>query len=509
MKSAWRFLVLVSCSLLPVYSATDRAAGAENSDPFRPPAIATQQVPAVPAELMERLRQYQAVRSAAFRGWSPDGKGILIATRFGDTPQLHRVYEPGGRREQITFFNEPADGSFIPEATDGGVTVVMSAGGSENNQIYFLDRRTGRAQLITDGKSRNLPGPVLHDGSRMIIHSNRRNPRDTDLYVADPRKADSLKLLMQVENEQWSASDWSRDGKKLVLNRYVSINESYPALLDVADGKRAPLPIPGEAPAAFNSLKFAPDGKSLWLATDARGEFRELARLDLGTMKYTWLTADIPWDVDAVEVEPKTGTVAFTVNEDGASALYVIEKEKRRRVELPLSQVGSLEFSPDGKHLGFSLARPDAPGDAYSLSLVDGKMTRWTYSEVGGLNSESFLSASRIQFPAFDGQKIPAYYFKPRQASKNRPAGVLINIHGGPESQYRPVFNGTEQFYLNELGMAVVHPNVRGSSGYGKTYLKLDNADKREDSVRDIGSLLDWIAAQPELDASRVVVMGG
>ena len=506
MKS-WRLIrVVISGVLLFGFAAMARVSHAD--DPQRPPAVTTQNVPVVPPELTERLRQYQAARSAAFRGWSPDGKGILIATRFADTTQLHRVYEPGGRREQITFFNEPADGSFIPEATDGGVLVVMSAGGSENNQIYSLDRQTGRALLVTDGKSRNLPGPVLHDGSRMIVESNLRNGRDTDLYIADPREA-GLKLLMQVDNEHWNAHDWSRDGKRLLISRYVSINESYPALLDLSDAGKTPLPVPGERPVAFGVMKFAPDAKSVWLASDAQGEFRRLARLDLVTMKYTWRTQDIPWDVDGIEVEPKSGNLAFTVNEDGASSLCLIEGEKRRRVELPLGQVSSLEFSPDGKQLGFTLARPDAPADAYSFALADGKLTRWTYSEVGGLNPETFVTATRIEFAAFDSRKIPAYYFRPRTASADRPAGVLINIHGGPESQYRPGFNGTEQFYLNELGMAVIHPNVRGSNGYGKTYLKLDNADKREDSVRDIGSLLDWIATRPELDASKVVVMGG
>ncbi len=513
MKYTSHWLSITLCAALLGFPNSPPLAAAEKNtadreDPFRPPAITTREVPNVPAGLMERLRQYQNVRSAAFRGWSPDGDGILVATRFGDTAQLHRVSEPGGRREQVTFFNEPADGAFLPEATDGGLLVTMSAGGSEDNQVYFLDRQAFQTTLITDGKSRNLAGPVFHDGSRMIIHSNLRNKRDVDLYVADPRRPDSLKLLMQVENEQWNAQDWSRDGKQLLINRYVSINETYPALLDVADGKKTPLPIPGGATAAFGALKFAPDGKSVWLATDARGEFRELARLDLATMKYAWLTEDIPWDVEAVEVDPKSGTVAFTVNEDGASSLYLIEKGKRRRVELPLGQVGSLEFSVDSRQLGFTLARPDAPPDAYSLSLADAQLTRWTFSEVGGLNPQKFVTASRIQFPAFDGRKIPAYYFKPRQASKARPAAVLITIHGGPEGQYRPLFNGTDQFYLNELGMAVIHPNVRGSLGYGKTYLKLDNADQREDSVRDIGGLLDWIVTQPELDASRVVVMG-
>ncbi len=482
---------------------------AEADDPSRPPAIATHNVPAVSAELMERLRQYQNVRTAAFRGWSPDGKGMLIATRFGDTAQLHRVYEPGGRREQITFFSEPADGTFIPEAKDGAILVTMSRGGSENEQVNFLDRQTGQAQLLTDGKSRNLLGPILHDGSRMIVHSNLRNGRDTDLYTAEPRKADSLKLLLTVENEHWNAQDWSRDGSKLLLNRYVSINETYPALLEMASREKTPLPIPGGGPVAFGAMKFAPDGKSVWLTTDAKGEFRQLARLDLATNKYEWLTEDIPWDVDAIEVEPHSGLVAFTVNEDGASSLYLLEQGKRRRVELPLGQVASLDFDPDGSRLGFTLVRPDAPADAYSLSLADGKIVRWTYSEVGGLNPDTFVTPTRIQFASFDGRKIPAYYFKPRTASKEKPAGVLVEIHGGPESQYRPIFNGISQFYLNELGMAVIHPNVRGSAGYGKTYLKLDNAEQREDSVRDIGALLDWIGSQPELDPSRVVVMGG
>jgi dipeptidyl aminopeptidase/acylaminoacyl peptidase len=468
-------------------------------DPLRPPAIEATDVPAIPPALAERLRQYQAVRSAAFRGWSPDGKGILAATRFGDTTQLHRVYEPGGRREQITFFDEPADGGFIPEARDGAMLVLMSQGGSENNQVYFLDRGTGRATLLTDGKSRNLLGPLTHDGAKMIVHSNQRNGRDTDLYLGDPRKAGSLKLLMEVENEHWSARDWSRDGTRLLINRYVSINETYPALLDVATAKKTPIPIPG-GKASYGSLRFSHDGKSAYVSSDAHSEFQELARIDLSDFKYTWLTPDIPWDVDSIEISQKTGAVAFTVNEDGASALYLLNGDKPERVELPLGQVGSLEFSPNGKHLGLTISRPDAPADAYSLELANRKLTRWTYSEVGGLNPETFVTAKRIQFESFDGRRIPAYYFSPKVASPQNRVPVIINIHGGPEGQYRPYFSGVEQFYLNELGYAVIHPNVRGSDGYGKTYLQLDNAEKREDSVRDIGGLLDWIARQPELD---------
>ncbi|MCY2968645.1 MAG: prolyl oligopeptidase family serine peptidase [Planctomycetota bacterium] len=479
------------------------------TDPLRPPAVAVEQVPMVPARVAERLRQYQAVRSASFLGWAPDGNGILIGTRFGDTSQLHRVYKPEGRREQITFFHEPVTGGFIPEARDGSLLLSMSAGGSENDQVYLFDRATGQAVPHTDGKSRNLLGPVRTDGSQLIVHSNRRNGRDTDLYIADTRRPGSMSLLLEVENEHWTAVDWSRDGGSLLMLRYVSINESYPALFDVAARKLHPIALPGDSPSACGPMKFAPDGKSVYIATDARGEFRELARIDLATMKPAWLTADIPWDVASIDVDPHSGRVACTTNEDGASALYLWDNDQRRRIELPLGTIAGVEFSPDGKHLGFTLGQPNAPADAFSFHVADKTLTRWTFSEVGGLNAESFVTARRIQFPSFDKRQIPAYYFRPRTASADHKVPVLINIHGGPESQYRPAFSGSDQFYCNELGIAVIHPNVRGSAGYGKTYLKLDNADLREDSVRDIGALLDWIAQQPELDASRVAVSGG
>jgi len=499
-------LALVALALSPLSA---RAA----DDPHKPPAIETQEVPAVPESLLLRLEQYQNMRAAGFSGWDPEGKGILIRTRFGNSAQLHRVYEPGGRREQITFYDEPVSGGFLPAQRDGAILMSMSVGGNENYQIYLLDRAKYSTTLLTDGKSRNSIGPVRKDGSQMVIASNKRNGKDTDLYLADPRKPDSMKMLMEVDGQFWSAADWSLDGKTILLNRYVSATESYPALLDVASGKRTDLPLASKEPASYGPMAFAPDGKSIYIAADAVGEFSRLARLHLDTGRYEWLTDDIDWDVASLEVDPRTGMVAASLNEDGASRLLLWqpdgEKLKRRTLKLPLGIVSSLEFSPDSSQLGFTLSRPDGPSDAYSVDLKSGEVTRWTYSEVGGLNPATFVTPERIKFESFDGREIPAWFYRPRTASSESKAAVLILIHGGPESQFQPYFSGTIQFYVNELGLAVIAPNVRGSSGYGKTYLKLDNAEKREDSVKDIGALLDWIAKQPELDASRVAVSGG
>lgn len=506
-----RILRLLSIGVWSIVAGSNvhMGLGEEPADRRRPPAIRSENVPPVPDELAERLRQYQNTRAASFAGWAPDGRGILVQTRFGNAPQLHRVYEPGGRREQLTFFDEPVGGRYIPEAKDGALLLTMSRGGNENDQIYAFQPLGGKTVLLTDGTSRNLLGPVRDDGSRMVVHSTRRNGRDTDLYIADCRRPESMELVMEVSNEFWTSTDWSVDGRLLALLRYVSINESYPAILDLETKQVQPLPLAAQPPVAVGSLVFAPDGKSLYITTDARGEFLELARLDLASGEYTWLSGHIPWDVTDVQVDRHTGQVAFCTNEDGASRLYLLENERPRAIDLPLGIVAGMEFSPDSTQLGFTLARPDAPAEAYSLLLKSGELVRWTYSETGGLDPARFVRPQRIQFSSFDGRQIPAYYYRPPQAAPNRPVPVLIDIHGGPESQYRPTFSGMTQYFVAELGMAVIHPNVRGSAGYGKSYLKLDNGPLREDSVRDIGALLDWIAQQPELDANRVGVIGG
>lgn len=501
-------LILSSISLVTAQTVAvdeDRT----SKDPLRPPAIQTQDVPVVPPEVMQRLAQYASVRSATFSGWDPSGAGILIGTRFGNTIQLHRVYAPGGRREQITFFEEPVRGRFLPGMPANTVLIQMSVGGNENDQLYRWDGDAWTVTRLTDGVSRNQLQAVRRDGSLVAMASNRRNGTDTDIYVMNPRDPSTERCVMQNAGEYWFVADWSPNGTQLLIGRYVSINEVYPALLDVKTGQKTELSQLSVGPSGVADMAFSADGRSIYLATDAHSEFHELARYDLMTKSVTWLSESIPWDIEEIEVDEEQGTVVVSVNQDGASKLYVVNDNKMDLVDLPLGILSGLEFSPDGRKLGFTLAKPDAPAEAYSLDLTDRELTRWTYSEVGGLNPATFVAPTQIQFPSFDKRSIPAYYFKPRNASHQDPVPVLIDIHGGPEGQYRPFFTGLTQYYVNELGFAVLCPNVRGSAGYGKTYLKLDNGVLREDSVRDIGGLLDWIAQQPELNKNRVAVMGG
>lgn len=482
---------------------------ADAADPRRPAEIETQDVPVIPDELATQLRQYQNTRAAVFQGWAPSGKGILIGTRFGDSAQVHRVYEPGGRREQLTFRDEPVSGGFLRHDARDRILLSYSRGGDENYQVELFEPQRFQSQRLTDGQSRNSIQAIRADGLQLIVGSNRRNGRDTDLYRVDLNEPDKFELIFETDREFWSARDWSPDQRYLLLARYVSANESYFALLDLETRKRIDLPLSSEEKAAIGVLAFSHDGRAIYIATDGHSEFRRLARFDLATRKYEFLTADIDWDVDELDVEPRSGAVAFTVNADGASRLFVWEAGQRREIPIPLGILASLEFSPDGQELGFTLARPESPADAYSLRVRDGKLTRWTFSETGGLDPARFVRPTRIQFPSFDSRMIPAYYYRPVDLQPNEKLPVLLNIHGGPEGQYQPFFSGPVQMYVNEMRIAVIFPNVRGSAGYGKTYLKLDNALLREDSVKDIGALLDWIERQPELDAQRVAVTGG
>src|SRR5690606_15447833 len=323
------------------------------------------------------------------------------------------------------------------------------------------------------------------------------------------------------EGGYWSALDFSPDGKRLLVSRYVSINESWPGEVDLQSGKLKLFPVDG-GKAAFGGFQFAADGEAVYFVSDEPfkrkpSEFQTLPYHDPVSGKFLQLSGLIPWDVDAFEVAADGAHLAYVSYEVGIHVLRVLSLPGQREIalpELPVGLVSGIAFSPDGKHLALNLNTATSPSDAYVIDLATAALTRGTQSEVGDLDTTKFVSPSLIRYPTFDrvdgkARTIPAFYYRPARLPDHGKLPVVINIHGGPESQAMAYFSATTQYMVNELGIAVLYPNVRGSAGYGKSYLRLDNAEKREDSVRDIGALLDWIAAQPELDASRVAVIGG
>ncbi len=476
--------------------------------------LVLEDIPEIPIEVSERLLQYQNTRSASLRDWMPDGSGMLISTRFGETSQLHMLKTPAGARTQVTFFAEPVRGaSMNPDPKKPGFLFLKDVGGSEYYQIFHFDLKTGKHKMLTDGKSRNGGGVWSHSGERFTFTSTKRNNRDYDIYLADISDAEAAKMVLSKKG-YWYVADWSPDDKSLLVGKYVSINESYIYTLDLATRELTQLN-PSEEKIGYGGAGWSKDGEGIYFTSDQGSDFKQLKYYDLGSGQITILTSDIRWDVNGLDLSPDGKFIAFVTNESGISKLRVRDLATGKNVslpELPVGQIYGLEFSPDSRQLGMVLNTPQTPGDIYAIDLEANRLTRWTSSEVGGLNTSTFVTPELIEYETFDRvdgkpRKIPAFYFKP--AKSDGPMPVVISIHGGPESQYRPFFRSTLQYYLNEMGIAVLAPNVRGSNGYGKTYLQLDNGAKREDTVKDIGKLLDWIAQQPELDSDRVGVMGG
>lgn len=481
-----------------------------------PPSIVAQGVPAVPAELRARMNQYLNMRAAGFADWHPRDRAVLILTRFGDTAQVHLVRTPGGARRQLTFFPDRVlEAKFSPAPGRNYFLFSMDAGGGEFYQIHKFDLADGSIRMLTDGKSRNEGMLFNRRGTQAAYMSTRRNARDFDLYVVDPDNPKTEKMAAQL-NGQWSPLDWSPEDSRLLLTEFISINETYLHLLDLSTGKLEALTPKGNEKVAYSAARWSRDGKGLFVVSDRGSEFQRLFYLDLGTKTFISLTDHIPWDVEEIEMSPDGRLLAFSVNADGIGELHLLDTRSRRErpaPRLPRGQVFNFKFHPASGELSFNLNSAKSPSDVYSYLPKTGKVERWTFSETGGLNAEQFQESELIHYPTFDqvsGKPRPLAAFVTKPPAKFKPPyPVLIDIHGGPEGQSRPGFQGRYNYFIRELGIALVEPNVRGSTGYGKSFTLLDNGYQREDTVKDIGALLDWIATQPELDAKRVAVMGG
>lgn len=472
-------------------------------------------VPEVPDEIKDRIQQYQNTRSATLVDWLPNDDGIMITTRFGNTNQLHTVNSPGAYRNQITFYDEPVtNGSFCPLQDYNGFLFTKDMGGNEFSQIYWCDMDSRNAKMLSDGKSVNFGINWSNKGDQFAFTSTRRNTKDFDVYISNIASPEEASIKIDRGNGYWVVTDWSPDDNKLIVIQYLSSTKSNSYILDLTTNNLTQINDSNKE-AVFLASAWDKTGNYLYATTNEGKEFNTLVKFDVQKGDYTFITDDIPWNVEEFTTNKEKSKAAFTVNENGFSRLYLmdLENDEYKPVkDLPIGQIYSLQFHPTRDVLGMVLNTTNTPGDVYSLDLQSMESKRWTMSEVGGLNTDNFPKPELITYETFDkvnGQtrKIPAFIYKPKEKGDNLP--VMISIHGGPEGQHIPYFSSFYAFLAEEMGIAVIAPNVRGSSGYGKTYLKLDNEFNREKSVKDIGKLIEWIENNPEFDEDRIAVFGG
>jgi dipeptidyl aminopeptidase/acylaminoacyl peptidase len=474
----------------------------------KPEALTADGMPAVPASLVEKTRPYLEFRSGAFQGWNAKTRSALITTRFGNTPQVHEVSGPMGARRQISFEADTIAG--VTAARNRGDVVVLQkdVGGSEYWQLYTL--ANGQLTLLTDGKSRNSLNAWSHDGRWLAYSSTRRTGNDSDLYVIDPRDPKSDRLVAQVKGGGWAISDFHPDGKSAVVLQYISVNKTNPYLLDLASGAMTPIGDHSK-PIAYGEAEYAPDG-TLWVTSDEGSDVQRLGTLDPKTGRFTAVAPDKAWDVDTFDIAQDGSFVAYVVNEAGVSRLKLLDpasKAVRTVTGLPQGVASSLQVAPWGS-VGLTVSSAKASADMYAVDPRTLAVTRWTESETGGLDVAANREPELIKVKSFDGLEVSGFLYRPDPAKFPDKRPLIVNIHGGPEGQSRPGFLGRNNYYLNEMGVAIFYPNVRGSTGFGKTFVAADNGPfKREDSVKDIGAFLDVLARDPALDAARFGVAGG
>jgi dipeptidyl aminopeptidase/acylaminoacyl peptidase len=473
-------------------------------------------IPQAPAEFTEKLAGYLDARQATPLGWSPKGQ-LLIATRFADVEQLHLVEQPGGARRQLTFLHEPiTEAAFSPDSARSAYVFLKDSGGNEKAQLYYQHMGDAAAKLLTDGKSLNGAPMWSNSGREVAFSSTARDGRNIDIDIVDPESGTLPRLGMAGDGSgaAWSVLDWSPDDSKLLVLKEVSVSEGYLYIVDLGTGQKREVE-PSPAKVGIVGAKFTRDGQGVYLVSDRESEFARLRYINLFTNDKTVISAHIPWDIEALAISRDGHYLAYVSNEAGAGKLNLLDLRTHQDLTPPRLQqpgvISSLSFDATATRLAFGFAAANQPRDAYVLNIAENRLEPWTRSEPGAVDAAKFVLPRRVEFPTFDrvdgkARQIPAYVYEPASGG---PHPVLISLHGGPESQFRPGFDPWIQYVVNELGFAVIAPNVRGSSGYGRTYMALDNGVLREDAVKDVGAMLVWIALQKAFDGKHVVVAGG
>ena len=477
-------------------------------------------VPAVDAALAARIAPYAEFRPRTLASWHPQARAMLVATRTGNTTQLNRVDAPLAAPVPVTSDADPVRIGMWWTSRPSTLLFVRDSGGNEQRQLYRLDAGAGEPVLLTNPDRQHTPLALDHARTRLLVASTSldKNGKSEhpaiDLAMIDPVDSSRDRALPTLPGTGWTDASFAFDDRRFAIVDARSVTDSDVYIVDAQSGaRRRVLPPEGPRPSramASSSPQFSRDGASLFLTTDRDGEFQRAARLDLASGALAYFGPD-RWDVEELAVSPDGRTIALVVNEGGLGVLRLYDADTLRQVaapQLPTGQVSRLTWRPDSHELGFDLQSAQGPSEVWSVDPATSATTQWTRNVVDGLDAAGFAAAAPIEWTSFDGLLLHGFIMRPPSRFSG-PRPVVVDIHGGPEGQSRPGFMGRWNYLIDEMGVAVVMPNVRGSTGYGKTFVSLDNGRLREDSVKDIGALLDWIGRQPDLDPRRVVAVGG
>jgi dipeptidyl aminopeptidase/acylaminoacyl peptidase len=489
---------------------------AENVTP--PTNIVIDGVPPIADDVIAKVAPYADFRAHGVVSWHPSLRQMLIRGRLNATNQIQLVSAPGAKPDPLTDYPDAVNlASFHPIHGDYFV-FARAAGGDETFRLYRQDMATKAVTPISPEGERASQLEWSRKGDLGVYTTlpvDRNNPGRkvvTRVHLVDPARPETDRVAAELDGGGWTGFRFSEDGKRICFVQYVSATESSLWVMEVATGKMRRVTPPATRETVFyGEPRFTKDGKALIAVSDRDSEFRRLTYLPLEGGKPRVLTPKLPFDVDRFDISFDVNRIAFTTNEAGADVLRLMDLATFRELPRPPlvdGVIANLMWRPKSMEIAMTMSSARSAGDVFTYDLKANTLTRWTNGNAPAVNTSQFAEPRLIKWKSFDGLEVSGFYYgPPTKFEGKRP--VIINIHGGPEAQARPSFIGRNNYFVSELGVAMIYPNVRGSEGFGKTFVKLDNGALREDSVRDIGALIAWIKEQPYLDGSRVMIMGG
>ncbi len=476
-----------------------------------PKNLTAESIPSIPLSLVQELKTYSEARSASLLSLNPVNYTMLISTRFGNTNQVHEVKQAMGSRKQITFFEEAVRDANYEPVKGNYFLFTKDIGGNEFSQIYRYDLSTHKSTLLTEGgRSQNGNIRWSKSGKEILYTATSGNSANRNVYRMNPLDASSSKKVMENEGGGWSVADWNEKDETILMGQSTSVNETAIWIGDLKDGSKNKILPANNEKAVFNGVAFNQKEQSIYLITNLNSEYLYPASYNLKTKKFTRIGTSVNWDISSFEINDDQNKAALVYNEAGISKLYISDLKSSAQpiAAIPTGIIGRVLWRKNNTELAMTLGTSQSGNDVFVLNVLNNKLSRWTESELGDMDLSGLTAPKLINWKSFDNLNITGFIYKANQKfTGKRP--VIINIHGGPEGQSLPVFIGRNNYYLNELGVTMIFPNVRGSVGYGKTFTDLDNGLLRKNSVKDIGALIDWIKSQPDLDANRIMITGG